>query len=70
MPKTSEEISTLKNFLSEDAFNKMKIAKFMGYTTTVAIDKWIARGNLPKIYKQNILRFIAKERLDGFSRKS
>lgn len=56
--KATNDFKKLKKFLASDYSNKSYLAYKLGYSSTLTIDKWIERGQIPDIRRNQVFQII------------
>lgn len=56
--KATIDLDVLKKYLLSHPMAKIYLASEMGYRSTHVIDKWIERGNIPRMRKEQVIRTI------------
>lgn len=57
---TDKDLRILKQFLEGSPKNKPMLAAYIGYRSTLTIDKWFARKQIPYLVKDRVFKFIEK----------
>lgn len=61
MKKSNNELQRLKKYLSSEPEAKLKLCFALGYVTPTTIDKWLTKGEIPRIAKRHVVEYLERE---------